>query len=320
MMNLITLAKLLLIIGGIAWGVYGSMGINMVKRIIPSETGQKVVYIAVGLASLVLMFNRNFYLPFLSNTVVPKSLLDKDRVPIDSTISVEVTVAPYSRVIYWASEKPKDKSQMKDTPVQVAYGEFANSGITTADANGKAHLVLKKPKSYVVKRGIFKKRLRPHIHYRYTLSDGMLSQVFTKRLSKNDLRKASIRSRSSSRSCSSHSKTSRSSSRSRSPLSDLTKLRSCSCAQRHLNIHEPGCKVAFVIPNPNIGMAPIVSAPVASASATKPKSIEKYGDVDIYEADRSLEHVLQDRAIGSNDGITGIYDYAGLDDSKYSAI
>lgn len=316
-MDLIVFAKLLLIIGGIAWGIYGSMGINLIKRVIPSEVGQKIVYICVGLSALVLMFNRNFYLPFLSKTVVPKSLLSKDRIPIDSTISIEVSVIPHSRVIYWAAEKSKHGSkESKPIGPVAAYGDFDNSGITTADANGKAHLVLKTPKPYVVKRGLFKKKLRPHIHYRYTLSNGMLSQVFTKKLSKKDIAKAS-QSSSRSRSCS---RSSKSSSSSRSPRSDLTKLRSCKCPQRYLNIHEPGCNVAFVIPNPNIKLASmdIQLAPGPVTKATK--SVEKYLDSDIYEADRSLEHVLQDRIIGTNDNQSNLYDYNGLDDSKYSLV
>jgi uncharacterized membrane protein YuzA (DUF378 family) len=350
MMNLIIFAKLLLIIGGIAWGIYGSMGINIVKRIVPFGTLQKVVYITVGLSALMLMFNRNFYLPFLARAVVPKSLLDKDRVPINSTISIEVLVKPYSRVIYWASEKNRKKGKSKEIPVEVAYGEYANSGITTADSNGKAHLLLEKPKSYVVKRGIFKKKLRPHIHYRYTLSDGMLSQVFTKRLSKDNITKTSLCSRSSRSSKSSKSSKSSRSSISRSsfssyksrssprsdltklrssPRSDLTKLRSCKCLQRYINIHEPGCKVAFIIPNHNIKMATsIISAPTPStdniiskkSSKSSKKSSKKYLDAKVYEVERSLDHVLQDREFSSNDNLTGIYEHNRLDNSKYSLI
>lgn len=308
MYNLIILAKLLLVIGGLAWGIYGSMGINLVKRILPNETAQKVLYVAVGISALVLMFNRNFYLSFLGKSVVPKTFLERDRVPINSTISIEVKVEPNARVIYWASKK---KSEVKD-----AYGQFENSGITTADSNGKAHLVLKKPSCYYVKKGPFRKRMRPHIHYRYTLPNGMMSQVFTRRLSKDEIAKSSLSSRSSKSPRSSKSScSSRSSSRSspRSPGSDLTKLKSCKCALRHLNMHDAGCKIAFslsdvkTLPNPNISMAAVASAP-------KPvKPIEKY------EEDRSLEHVLGDRDISSKTNVD-LYDFVGLDNDRYSTV
>jgi len=290
MYNLITFAKLLLVIGGLVWGIYGTMGINVVKRILPNQTAQKVVYISVGISAIILMFNRNFYLPFLGKSVVPKTFLEKDRVPINSTVSIEVKVVPNARVIYWASRK---RGEVKD-----AYGQFENSGITTADANGKAHLVLMRPKCYYVKKGLFKKRLRPHIHYRYTLENGMMSQVFTRRLTKNEI----ARSKSSERS-----KLSERSKSPSSPRSDLTNLRSCKCSLRHLNMHDSGCKISFslenvkTLPNPNISMATVVSAP---------KSVEKYNE------DRTLEHVLGDRDISSKN----VYDFAGLDNDKYSCL
>ncbi len=305
MYNLIIFAKLLLIIGGLAWGVYGSIGINIVKRIFPNETLQKFIYIVVGISAIILMFNRNFYLPFLGKSVVPKTFLERDRVPINSTVSIEVKVEPNARVIYWASRK---RGEVKD-----AYGQFENSGITTADSNGKAHLVLKRPKCYYVKKGLFKKRLRPHIHYRYTLPNGMMSQVFTRRLTKDEIARSrsSEKSKSSSRSSShSSSKSSSRSSSKRSPGSDLTKLKSCKCALRHLNMHDAGCKISFSIkdvktlPNPNISMAAVAGAP---------KPVEKY------EEDRSLEHVLGDRDISSKSNVD-LYDFNGLDNDKYSLI
>ncbi len=293
MCNLLIFAKLLLVIGGLAWGIYGSMGINLVKRILPNEMAQKILYIGVGLSAIILMFNKNFYLPFLDRSIVPKTFLEKDRVPLNSTVSIEVKVEPNARVIYWASKK---KGEVKD-----AYGEFENSGITTADSNGKAHLVLKKPKSYYVKKGLFKKRLRPHVHYRYTLPNGMMSQVFTRRLSRNEIAR-SRSSRSSRSSCSSKSSTS--SSKASSPGSDLTKLKSCKCPLRHLNMHESGCKMSFYLldvktmPNPNIQMATVVGAP---------KSIERY------------DHILTDREFPLKTNVE-INDFAGFDNSKYSSV
>jgi uncharacterized membrane protein YuzA (DUF378 family) len=327
MLNLIIFVKLLVIIGGIALGIYGLMGINLVKRILPNKTAQKVLYVCIGLSALILMFDKNFYLPFLGKTVVPKTLLAKDRVPINSTLSIEITVKPHSRVIYWAS----DKKNGKDVPVQVAYGEFGNSGITTADANGKAHLILKRPESYVVKKGFFKRKLRPHIHYRYSLEDGMLSEVHTRRLTKDEAKhltskksKSDSSSSSSSKSSSlkssslksSSSKSSSSKSDSNSPRSDLTKLKSCKCKLRHINLHKPNCQVGFsnsiIIPNPSVSMAS--SLDIVSSPTQYINPIEKY------ETDRSLEHVLQDRSFSSNNYSNNMNDYVGLEKNNYSTI
>jgi hypothetical protein len=68
----------------------------------------------------------------------------------------------------------------------------------------------------------------------------------------------------------------------------------------------------------------IVSSPASnpdiSSKASKLKPIEKYADVDIYEVERSLDHVLQDREIGSNDNSNRLYQYNELDDSKYTLL
>jgi uncharacterized membrane protein YuzA (DUF378 family) len=179
--SLTNFSKIIIIIGSIAWGIYGAAKINIFKRITGNETILKIFYILIGVCGLFLMFNRNFYLPFLDKTVVPFSLMKKQKIPKDSTISIKVNVPPYSRVIYWAAE-PLQQNQTPERCVRVAYSTFDNSGITTADENGNAYLVLRMPDGYTVKKFFLDKHLRPHVHYRYSLSDGMLSEIFTKNI------------------------------------------------------------------------------------------------------------------------------------------
>ena len=181
MFNLESFAKLLLIIGGIVWGIYGVLHINIVKYVLPYTIFQRVLYIVVGLAALLLMFNRNFYLPFLGKTILPLSLVKDNKTPDNSTFSVKVHAKPNSRVIYWAAE-PHTTDQNNKRNVQVAYGEFKNSGITTADSNGIAILHLRKPDNYTVNKHLISKMLHAHVHYRYSLSDGLLSEIFTKKI------------------------------------------------------------------------------------------------------------------------------------------
>ena len=290
MLNLITFTKLLLVIGGIAWGIYGVFGINIVKRILPDLNSQKVLYVLVGLSAIILLFNRNFYLPFLDKTVLPSSLLHKDKtVTGDNTFTVKVKVKPNVRVIYWASE-PNNEI----VPVATAYGEFKNSGIVTADEHGVANLVLKKPSSYTVRKGLFKKTLKPHIHYRYTLPNGMLSEIKTKNVSKKDFLQNKEKT---------SSKSSKSSESSHSTISDLTHLNNCDCPHRHLNVHEHGCKVKFnnsiimpsklgdanhILPKINIENVTISD----SSSSTK---IDNITFLNNEEINRSLNLILKDR-------------------------
>ena len=306
MLNLITFTKLLLVIGGIAWGIYGAFGINIVKRILPDSNAQKIVYILVGVSAVILLFNRNFYLPFLDKTVLPLSLLSKEKTVIgNDTFTVKVKVEPNVRVIYWASEP---KSEI--VPVTTAYGEFENSGIVTADKDGIANLVLKKPSSYTVKKGLFNKTLKPHIHYRYTLSNGMLSEVKTKYVSKKDFSENKINS-------SSDSKSSKSSSESKpSPKSDLTHHNNCNCPHRHSNIHEHNCKKQFnnsiIIPSrlgdanylrPNINIQNVTINDSSSSTKIDSNNSDKNKflfNSDNDEVNRSLKLILKDRDLSTN--------------------
>ncbi len=61
-------AKLLLIIGGITLGIFGFTDINIIKKILPYRNAQKLLYIFIGIATVILMFNRNFYLPYNTTT------------------------------------------------------------------------------------------------------------------------------------------------------------------------------------------------------------------------------------------------------------
>jgi uncharacterized membrane protein YuzA (DUF378 family) len=284
MLNLITLSKLLLIIGGIAWGIYGALKINIIKELIPDQNIQRVIFVFVGFSALILMFNRNFYLPFLGETVLPQSLLNKDNKPSIGTFSIEVKVEPNVRVIYWASETTKDI-----LPVSAAYGEFLNSGITTSDKNGIAKLVLRKPSSYTVKKGLFKKTLKPHIHYRYTLPNGLMSEIKTVYINKKESRL--FRSRSSNSSTSS-----------KSPRSDLTKIKKCNCPNRHINIHENYCKEQF---NNSIESGTIIETPNVVDKIDNFDKLFNQNQLieNIFEnnqeVNRSLETILKDRDLNS---------------------
>ncbi len=285
MLNLITLSKLLLIIGGIAWGIYGALKINIIKELIPDQNIQRVIFVLVGFSALILMFNRNFYLPFLGETVLPQSLLNKDNKPNIGTFSIEVKVEPNVRVIYWASETTKDI-----LPVSAAYGEFLNSGITTSDKNGIAKLVLRKPSSYTVKKGLFKKTLKPHIHYRYSLPNGLMSEIKTVYINKKESRL--FRS----------SKSSTSSRSSRSPRSDLTNIKKCKCPNRHINIHENYCKEQFknsielntIIETPNV----VDKIDNFDKLFNQNQLIENIFENN-QEVNRSLETILKDRDLNS---------------------
>ena len=64
----------------------------------------------------------------------------------------------------------------KKTP-EDAYKNFENQGIAKSNSKGKVTFTYYKPVGYFVNRFGFEKELKPHIHYRACLGNGMLSQI-----------------------------------------------------------------------------------------------------------------------------------------------
>jgi hypothetical protein len=113
--------------------------------------------IAAFVGMLFLVFRRDFWLPFLGETVVPEPLLALREGQGDTTYTV--SVEPGSKVIYWAAETGM---QIGESPWK-AYGAYENSGVVLADAKGQATFRFNTPQSYSIPSG----RVLPrHVHYR----------------------------------------------------------------------------------------------------------------------------------------------------------
>jgi len=125
------------------------------------------VLVLVMLALCFISTRRSTYLPFLSETVLPGSLLEKHGVQKTDGISVTVAVDPNAeKVAYWAATKAGGRSPGE------AYGTFENSGVVHVN-NGQAKLVVDCPGQYYV-RG---KLLKNHVHYREVFSNGITGPV-----------------------------------------------------------------------------------------------------------------------------------------------
>jgi uncharacterized membrane protein YuzA (DUF378 family) len=168
-LELITL--FLVIVGALNWGLV-AFGFNLVEFIARYTFAslEPIVYGLVGLSALVHIFSRNYYLPFLGDTVFPcGSMIEK--VPVNANTDVKVQVPPKTNVIYWASETHDEVMQNP----WLAYDEFSNAGVVRSDVNGIAVLKFRKPSSYKVGY----KTLEPHVHYRVCRHPGMLDAVQT---------------------------------------------------------------------------------------------------------------------------------------------
>jgi hypothetical protein len=120
-----------------------------------------------------LMTDRDTFLPFLGEAVFPKSLLEqKTPTGADTTVQLPLSMPDGTLVVYWAAE-PSNKSPVEDP--WKAYQGYSNAGVATV-AQGTATLSVRKPSAYAIPSG---RTLKPHIHYRIMLDNGMLSNVRT---------------------------------------------------------------------------------------------------------------------------------------------
>lgn len=176
---------ILLIIGGLNWGLIGTFNLNIVKLInkytFESPIFENIIYITVGIAAVYLSTKKSFYLPFLGNTILPPSIL-KNTYNTESKINLTVDAVNATMVIYWAAE-PLPEDQIDGTKFAYdAYDKYSNSGVAEV-INGKAQLMISCPQTYWVKKFGIKKTLPKHVHYRLVYPTGWISEVKTVNIS-----------------------------------------------------------------------------------------------------------------------------------------
>lgn len=131
----------------------------------------KVINIVLSL-SLAYVIGRDFYLPFLGDAVIPTGALEEDKTPLGANIETVVKVPPNRTVMYWAAEPSNSSNKM---PWE-AYKKYDNSGVTVSNSKGEATLRVRSPQAYKTPWG---KQLKPHIHYRFSRTNGMYSRIET---------------------------------------------------------------------------------------------------------------------------------------------
>jgi uncharacterized membrane protein YuzA (DUF378 family) len=168
-------AVVLVVIGGLVWGIVGLFGVNVVAAIFGKGVVANAIYTVVGIAAVVVAVNRASYLPFLGETVMPCSLLS-ERTPEHADASVEVNgLEPGTKVLYWATE-PATEGLARIVDWRRAYLDFANAGVTTADGAGRAVLRVRRPQPYTVPVA---GRLEAHVHWRACGDNGLVGPVRT---------------------------------------------------------------------------------------------------------------------------------------------
>ena len=168
-------AMLLLVIGGVNWGILAVTGTNAIQYITGKNTLiANAIFLFVGIAALFLGFARDSYLPFLGPAVLPCSLL-KVQTPEGADYEKRVLVKPGVKVMYWAAE-PANADLQTIADWRHAYLGFRNAGVAVADEDGYVSLRVRKPQPYSVP---IKGELHPNIHLRACMNNGFIGPVET---------------------------------------------------------------------------------------------------------------------------------------------
>jgi hypothetical protein len=127
-------------------------------------------YILIGISAVIIGLDKNTWLPFLGESVLP-SILVPLKINNGDTV-VKVNVKPNTKVAYWSALPHK-----KDPYVTFAYADYHNSGVVMSDNNGVAMLTFNKGSGYFLPNGT---HLESHIHYREIGGEwGMMGQIQT---------------------------------------------------------------------------------------------------------------------------------------------
>lgn len=169
------IAMALVIVGALNWGLVGAVNVNLVTAIFGKGQITNAIYLIIGVAAIGLAMRRSTWLPFLGETVMPCSIIP-ERVPEHADTEVTVHgMHPGAKVLFWATE-PATEGLAKIKTWDKAYLDFANAGVTTADAGGHVVMQIRKPQPYTVP---MKGRLEAHIHWRVCEDGGFLGPVQT---------------------------------------------------------------------------------------------------------------------------------------------
>lgn len=181
----------LVLVGGLNWLSAVFMKKDALQTFLGNNIFTKGIYLAVGISAIMLFFNRDVYLPFLGESLVPCAAF-ATRTPDNANQEVTINVNPNAKVIYWATE-PHDasgNSALGKGTWDQAYQDYSNSGVALADASGKCVLRIRgPPQSYSVP---FKGVIRPHVHFRVCEKNGMMGPVKSYFLESGNIEKFSI--------------------------------------------------------------------------------------------------------------------------------
>ena len=136
-----------------------------------------VIMFIISLCLMNILFDRNTYLPFLGDTILPHSLfkpLNNSLTKYDKTdfkkISINIEAPNGVNVIWWAANPSNEINK-----VEKAYGDYMNSGVSEIK-DGVANIQFYYPQKYYLDNT---RMLNNHLHYRISYNNGFVSEIHT---------------------------------------------------------------------------------------------------------------------------------------------
>jgi hypothetical protein len=131
---------------------------------------KKVILTLLSIYSLYLLLNRNTYLPFLGETVLPSKLLCNNQtnnniINNNNLIHLKINTDKNTEKIIWWAADSDNPNVVIDNPKD-AYKKYNNSGVSLV-YDGVSEVVLLCPKSYIAGG----RELPKHLHYRESKKD-----------------------------------------------------------------------------------------------------------------------------------------------------
>ena len=124
----------LVLVGGLNWLSAVFMKKDAIQTILGNGFFTKGIYLAVGISALMLFLNRDVYLPFLGETLVPCAAF-ATRTPDNANQEVSISIQANTKVVYWAAEPHDASGNSAIGSWDQAYQDYSNSGVAISDSS-----------------------------------------------------------------------------------------------------------------------------------------------------------------------------------------
>lgn len=168
----------IIIIAALNWGAF-ALNYNLVELLCNFINNKlntcypidKILYGLITIITLYVASKRNFWLPFLDETILPSTLLPLKPL-LNANKLITINTRPNTKIVYWAALPRGENPSVHD-----AYDDYSNSGVVMSDNNGFAHLSIIEGSGYIIPSGT---KLQRHVHYREVCNKyPMLSEIKT---------------------------------------------------------------------------------------------------------------------------------------------